>query len=117
MIIHTAVYLTLHIGMVSEDKFRDFNVYGTEVLFDLAIRHNPIGFVFTSTTSIYGCTKRPKIEAVWVTEDLALNPEDIYDLTKLEAEQRCQQTSGAGLNTIILRMSRCFPVTDHLHVF
>ncbi len=53
----------------------------------------------------------------WVTEDLALNPEDIDDLSKLDAEQRCQQASEAGLNTIILRMSRCLPEPDHLQVF
>ena len=116
-IIHTAAYLTPHIGMVSDDKIRDVNVYGTEVLLDLAIRHNLKRFVFTSTTSIYGCTTRSKIEAVWVTEDLTPNPEDIYDLTKLEAEQRCQQASEAGLNTLFLRMSRCFPEPDHLQVF
>lgn len=46
-IIHTAAYLTPHIGMVSDDKFRDVNVYGTEVLLDLAIRHNLKRFVFT----------------------------------------------------------------------
>lgn len=116
-IIHTAAYHAPHIGMVSDDKFRDVNVYGTEVLLDLAIRHNIKRFVFTSTTSVYGCSTRPKVEAVWVTEDLAPNPEDIYDLTKLEAEQRCQQASEAGVNTIILRMSRCFPEPDHLQVF
>ncbi|UCF29412.1 MAG: NAD(P)-dependent oxidoreductase [Chloroflexota bacterium] len=50
-------------------------------------------------------------------ENLTPNPEDIYDLTKLEAEQRFQQASEVGLNTIIFRMSRCFPEPDHLQIF
>ncbi len=116
-IIHCAAYHAPHVGVVSDDKFREVNVYGTEVLLDLAIQHNLKRFVFTSTTSVYGCTTRPKTEAVWVTEALTPNPENIYDLTKLAAEQRCEQASEAGLNTIILRMSRCFPEPDHLRIF
>jgi UDP-glucose 4-epimerase len=116
-IIHSAAYLTPHLGVKSEHEFRYVNVHGTEVLLNLAIRHNIKRFVFTSTTSVYGCTTRPKTEAIWVTEALSPNPEDIYDLTKLEAEQLCQQASRTGMNSIILRMSRCFPEPDHLLVF
>jgi nucleoside-diphosphate-sugar epimerase len=116
-IVHCAAYLTPHVGVVGEDEFRRVNVHGTEVLLDAALQHHIKRFVFTSTTSIYGCSTRPKTEAVWVTEDLAPNPEDIYDVTKLEAEGLCRQASLAGVTTIILRMSRCFPEPDHLQVF
>ena len=116
-IIHSAAYLTPHVGVIGDDEFWHVNVHGTEVLLDLAIRNNIGRFVFTSTTSVYGCTTRPKTEAVWVTEALAPNPEDIYDLTKLEAERLCQEASKAGINTIILRMSRCFPEPEALQVF
>jgi len=116
-IIHSAAYLTPHVGMISDDEFHHVNVGGTEVLLDLAIRFKVERFVFTSTTSIYGCTTRPKTEAIWVTEDLAPNPEDIYDHTKLEAERLCQEASRMGMTTVVLRMSRCFPEPDHLQVF
>lgn len=116
-IIHTAAYLTPHVGVISEDEFWHVNVHGTEVLLNLAIRANLKRFVFTSTTSVYGCTTRAKTEAVWVTEELTPNPEDIYDVTKLEAERLCQDASRLGLTTIVLRMSRCFPEPDHLQVF
>jgi len=116
-IIHSAAYLTPHVGLKSDDEFRHVNVHGTEVLLDLAIKYNVQRFVFTSTTSVYGCSTRPKTEAIWVTEALAPNPEDIYDITKLEAEQLCREASRTGLTAIILRMSRCFPEPDHLMVF
>jgi nucleoside-diphosphate-sugar epimerase len=116
-IIHSAAYHAPHVGVISADEFRHVNVHGTDALLDLAIRHNIKRFVFTSTTSVYGCTTRPKTEAIWVTESLAPNPEDIYDLTKLEAEQLCQEASKTGINTIILRISRCFPEPDYLQVF
>ena len=116
-VIHSAAYHAPHVGSVSDNKFRRVNVYGTEVLLDIAIRHSINRFVFTSTTSVYGCTTRPKQEAVWVTEELNPSPEDIYDFTKLEAEQLCQKASETGINTIILRMSRCFPEPEHLQIF
>ena len=116
-IIHTAAYHAPHLGVKNDIEFKKVNVEGTELLLDLAIRNNVNRFVFTSTTSVYGCTTRPKAEAVWVTETLPPNPEDIYDLTKLEAEQLCMQASKSGIDTVILRMSRCFPEPDHLQVF
>jgi nucleoside-diphosphate-sugar epimerase len=116
-IIHAAAYHAPHVGVIAEDEFRHVNVQGTEVLLDLAIQKNIDRFVLTSTTSVYGCTTRPKTEAIWVTEAMNPNPEDIYDLTKLEAEQLCQEASRSGIDTIILRMSRCFPEPDYLQVF
>lgn len=116
-IIHSAAYLTPHVGVVSDDEFHRVNVYGTEVLLDLAIQYQVERFVYTSTTSVYGCSTRPKIEAVWVTEDLSPYPEDIYDITKLGAEHLCHEATKSGLTTVILRMSRCFPEPDPLQIF
>lgn len=116
-VIHTAAYLTPHVGVKSDDEFRHVNVHGTEVLLDLAIRHRVRRFVFTSTTSVFGCTTRPKTGAIWITENLPPSPEDIYDITKLEAEHLCQEAAMSGVDVSILRMSRCFPESDHLMVF
>lgn len=116
-IIHTAAFLTPQIGVKSDNEFRHVNVHGTEVLLDSAIRHHVKRFVFTSTTSVFGCTSRIKAEALWVTEDLSPNPEDIYDITKLEAEYLCQQAATSGMDVCILRMSRCFSEPDNLLAF
>jgi UDP-glucose 4-epimerase len=116
-IIHSAAYLTPHIGKMSDIDFNHVNVHGTEVLLNLAVQNNIKRFVFTSTTSVYGCTSRPKTEALWVTEDLDPNPEDIYDQTKLAAEQLCRDASTLVTSTIILRMSRCFREPDNLLAF
>ena len=70
-VIHSAAYLTPHVGVVGDAEFRRVNVHGTEVLLDLAIRHHVARFVFTSTTSVYGCTTRPKSEALWVNEGIS----------------------------------------------
>ncbi len=116
-IIHCAAFLTPHVGKVANTQFRQVNVEGTKNLLNLALKHTVKRFVLTSTTSVYGCTTRPKREAVWVTEDLKPNAEDIYDVTKLEAEAACLKAADDGLHTTILRMSRCFPEPPNLQLF
>jgi UDP-glucose 4-epimerase len=116
-VVHCAAYHAPHVGVVDDSKFRNVNVSGTENLLNKTLSTKVKRFVYTSTTSVYGCSTRSKNEAVWVTEQLEPNPEDIYDETKLKAEDLCYNASKAGLDTIILRISRCFPEPDHLMVF
>jgi UDP-glucose 4-epimerase len=116
-IVHVAALLTPHVGCRSEEEFRRVNVEGTQILLAAALRTGVRRFVLTSTTSVYGCTSRPKDRALWVTEELAPYPEDIYDLTKLEAECSCREASGPDLSVVVLRMSRCFEEPDPLLAF
>jgi UDP-glucose 4-epimerase len=116
-VIHCAAYHAPHIGQVSEKEFSRVNVDGTKLLLDMALKHGVKRFVYTSTTSVYGCTTREKEKAVWATEDLAPNPEDIYDTTKLKAEELCREASGSGMPIAVMRMSRCFPEPEHLMAF
>ncbi len=116
-IIHCAAFLTPHVGSVPDQRFVDVNVHGTENLLNLAVKHGVGRFVFTSTTSVYGCSTRPKTEAVWVNEELEPNSEDIYDQTKLQAEALCANAAQSGLTVAVMRMSRCFPEPDHLMAF
>jgi UDP-glucose 4-epimerase len=53
-------------------------------------------------------------EAVWVTEALEPRPRDIYDETKLAAEEACRAAARSGLPCVALRMSRCFPEEPRL---
>jgi nucleoside-diphosphate-sugar epimerase len=75
------------------------------------VRHGVDRFVLTSSTSVYGqaLVPLPRGGAVWIDETVEPQPRDIYDVTKLAAEERVQQSSGRCLRSIILRMSRCFP--------
>ena len=48
--------------------------------------------------------------AVWVTEDVLPRPRDIYDVTKLGAEQLCAIAARRhGMTCLSLRVSRFFP--------
>jgi nucleoside-diphosphate-sugar epimerase len=109
-VVHTASLHAPDLGMRSAQDFRHINIEGTRRLL-AACGEAGIGrFVYTSTTSLYGGALVPAgIEAVWVTEDLQPQPRDIYDETKLAAEEACAEAARGGMTCISLRMSRCFP--------
>jgi nucleoside-diphosphate-sugar epimerase len=72
-------------------------------------------FVFTSTTSAFGRALEPPAgaPAVWVTEDIAPAPRNIYGMTKTAAEDLCELfQKDNGLACVILRTSRFFPEED-----
>jgi UDP-glucose 4-epimerase len=57
----------------------------------------------------------PREAAVWVTETLTPCPRDIYDITKIAAEELCQHFAlSQGLPTICLRTGRFFPQSPQL---
>jgi UDP-glucose 4-epimerase len=63
-----------------------------------------------SSMSVYGFALVPPDTAVWVAEDLTPRPRDIYDITKLAAEELCRHFALAqGLPCICLRTSRFYP--------
>ncbi len=117
VVFHLAALHAPHVKVRSERAFRRANVDATAALLEAALAARVRRFVFASTTSVYGCTSRAASEAVWVTEDLAPNPEDIYDETKLQAEELCRQAAGRDLTVVVLRVSRCFPEAPHLVAF
>ncbi len=116
-IMHVAGLHAPHVGVRSDDDFARTNVRGTEAMLDAARRTGVRRFVFTSTTSVYGCGSRPGPGASWVTEDLPPNPEDVYDATKLEAERLCREAADSRLEVVVLRLSRCFPEPPPLRAF
>ena len=107
-IVHTAALHVPHIGKRSDADFRRTNVEATSRLLDLAVDSGASHFVLTSTTSLFGHALVPDGATVWVDEQLEPQPRDIYDETKLEAEQLVSSASNA-LTVTSLRMSRCFP--------
>lgn len=107
-IVHTAALHAPHVGQRSDDDFRRTNVEATSRLLDFALDAGASHFVLTSTTSLYGRALEPVGTAVWVDESLMPQPRDIYDETKLEAEQLVASV-GRSMTVASLRMSRCFP--------
>lgn len=109
-IVHVAALHAPHVGIASDAEFRSINVDATAALLEAALASGLSRFVFTSSTSVYGHALEPRdAAAAWIDEAVAPRPRDIYDVTKLAAEELVCSASRAGLATAILRMSRCFP--------
>jgi UDP-glucose 4-epimerase len=115
-IIHTASLHHPHLTTHARQDFIDTNITGTLNLLEAAIAaKNVQRFVYTSTTSVYGRAMVPDCETVWVTEELTPQPRDIYDISKLTAEELCRNIAlSAGMPTLCLRVSRFFAQTPEL---
>lgn len=108
-VVHVAALHAPHVGRVSDREFAEINVGATETLLAAAQAAGVPRFVFTSTTSVYGHALETDAGAVWVTEQLVPHPRDIYDETKLAAENLVREATGDGFATVVLRSGRCFP--------
>jgi UDP-glucose 4-epimerase len=93
----------------SREEFLAINVEATRRLIESARRCGVGKFVLASTTSVYGKAMRTTGRAAWVTEALQPVAEDVYDETKLAAEQLCRENFSREFQTVALRFSRCFP--------
>jgi nucleoside-diphosphate-sugar epimerase len=114
-IIHSATLHKPHVATRSKRDFVDVNVIGTLTLLDEAVAAGVKSFVFTSTTSAFGAALTPAAgkPAIWVTEDVAPIPRNIYGVTKVAAEALCQLFFREHrLPVIVLRTSRFFPEAD-----
>jgi UDP-glucose 4-epimerase len=110
VVIHIASLHAPHVGQRSMQDFVETNISATLRLLEAASAARVRRFVYTSTTSVYGYSLVPDAdEAVWVTENLPTRPRDIYDITKLAAEEVCRLLARErGLPTICLRVARFF---------
>lgn len=114
-VFHSATLHKPHVATHSRQDFVDTNITGTLNLLEAANRAGVGAFIYTSTTSTFGDAMRPSHggPAVWVNEDLASRPKNIYGVTKTSAETLCELFHrNMSLPCIVLRTSRFFPEDD-----
>ena len=106
-IVHTAALHAPHISLHSREEFIDTNIKGTLYLLEAAKLNGVKKLIYTSTTSLYGESMNNPKHAVWITERVMPIARDIYDITKLAAEELCRDFFDAEkLQTVSLRVSR-----------
>ena len=108
-VVHFAALHAPHRETHSAEQFRATNVDATRRLLEAARVAGVKRFLLASSTSVYGKAMRSEASAVWVTEALQPEPEDIYDETKLAAEGLCRDAFSPSFMTAALRFSRSFP--------
>lgn len=114
-VLHAATLHKPHVATHSRQDFVDVNITGTLNLLEEAAAAGVAGFVYTSTTSVFGDALVPPPEepAAWVTEEITPVPKNIYGVTKAAAEDLCQLFArNHSLPAIVLRTSRFFPEED-----
>jgi UDP-glucose 4-epimerase len=115
-IVHTAGLHAPHLAAAAKSEFVAVNVAGTQRLLDAAVAAGVGRLVFSSSTSVYGHALEPRDAAVWVDEALVPQPRDVYDVTKLAAEQLCRlYGSETGAAVVCIRVSR-FSFADAPHL-
>lgn len=114
-VFHAATLHKPHVVTHSRREFVDTNITGTLNLLEEAAAEGVESFVFTSTTSVFGDALTPPegAPAIWVTEEVAPLPKNIYGVTKAAAEDLCKLFHRKhGLACIVLKTSRFFPEAD-----
>jgi nucleoside-diphosphate-sugar epimerase len=114
-VLHTATLHKPHVGSHSRQAFVDVNVTGTLTLLEAAADAGVRGFVFSSSTSVFGhaLTPGPGQPAAWITEDVVPQVRNVYGVTKLAAEHLCELVAREqGLPVVVLRVARFFPEED-----
>ncbi len=115
VVIHTATLHKPHVATHPRQAFIDTNITGTLNLLEEAVAAGVRAFVFTSTTSVFGdaLTPGPGEPAAWITEEVPVQPKNIYGVTKAAAEDLCQLFHrNERLPAVVLRTSRFFPEPD-----
>jgi nucleoside-diphosphate-sugar epimerase len=105
---HIVIHLAAaqHEGNVPDAYFRDINVKGTRLLLEAAINAGARRFVYGSTIGVYGEASDREL-----TELSAPRPENIYAVTKLEAEEVVSAHS-SRIETCIARISETYGPGD-----
>jgi len=115
VVLHTATLHKPHVATHSRQQFVETNITGTLNLLEEAIGAGVKSFVYTSTTSVFGCALTPPAgaPAAWITEEVRPIPRNIYGVTKAAAEDLCELFQRqCGLACVVLRTSRFFPEQD-----
>lgn len=93
-----------------EEKMYATNVGALKIILNTLLSFPQIRFMHLSSTGVYGIWNHPD---VMLTEDLPCFPENLYERTKLEAEEAIATFSGNhNFRFIILRPSNVFGEED-----
>ena len=86
-------------SLIDRDKFFRINVEGTENVLRAARENAVKKVIHFSSAGVLGAVKKNDVAA----EDYPLNPQNIYDLTKLEGEKTALRFAAEGMKVAVIR--------------
>ena len=110
VVVHTAALHGLHLRTADPNMFFTNNVLSFFHLLRACSSNKVPQLVFTSSTSLYGASvQRPQGRAVWYHSPSPVTCCDLYDCTKLLAEQLCESLAQKeSIGVTVLRVARFF---------
>jgi nucleoside-diphosphate-sugar epimerase len=91
---------------VRRSEFWPVNVHGTQAALELAADAGVPRFLLASSTSVYGSGSPPGELAKVLDEERPVEPDDVYDYTKLAAETLVREAYRSGPVGVALRFGR-----------
>ena len=111
-IVHAAALHGVHLAKYSGDDFWDLNVAGTHNVYSAALQCGVGKVLLCSTMGIYGGDVRGAGDPPVITEDLALDPADVYGFSKKLCEEIAAfHARRHGIRTIAYRLGMFVPET------
>lgn len=112
-IVHAAAWHGIHLGDHSPTEFWELNVDSTFRLYEAALAAGVGRIVLASTMGVYGSTRTPGDDgaAVRLHEQLPLRPTNVYELSKVVAEEIASSYDRRepGIRSIALRFGMFVP--------
>ncbi len=111
-VVHAAGLHGIHLSTRSPREFYSINLTGTFNVWEAAVQSGIKGFVFCSSVSVYGESRRPPREdaVVALSENMPLLPSDIYGLTKFLGEEMSRYyVRRYGVAAVALRLGMFTP--------
>lgn len=107
-VVHLAALHGAHlVAGTPRRAFWPVNVNGTDLVLRAARSAGVRRVVVASSTSVHGSGSASGPARI-LREDTALDPEDVYDMTKIAAERLVRQAVATGLDAVALRFGRFF---------
>lgn len=111
-VVHAAALHGVHLARYSRDDFWDLNVTGTHNVYSAALECGVGKVLLCSTMGIYGGDVRGAGDPPVITEDLPLDPADVYGFSKKLCEEIAAfHACRHGIRTIAYRLGMFVPET------
>ena len=111
-VVHAAALHGVHLAQYSRDDFWDLNVAGTHNVYSAALECGVGKVLLCSTMGIYGGDVRGAGDPPVITEELPLDPADVYGFSKKLCEEIAAfHARRHGVRTIAYRLGMFVPET------
>jgi UDP-glucose 4-epimerase len=102
IVFHLAAKVSTPFANHNPHEFDQINNWGTAELTYLIEKSNVKKFIYTSSVSVYGASKKE------ISMDTIVNPVSFYGIAKMHGEKHVRRLQNSGIQTYILRLGNVY---------